>query len=73
MSAVPRPRSGFQMSVYAAEDMLFVYGGYSREKDSTSTSKNEGRIHEDLWQLNLKQLLVNAGRILNPKFCKLMF
>jgi hypothetical protein len=51
------------MSVHTADDMLFIYGGYSKEKDSTL--KKEGRIHEDMWQLSLKALLTTAGEKIN--------
>lgn len=59
LDSVPRPRSGFQMCVHATEDVLFIYGGYSKLKDAVA--KREGRIHDDLWQLNLKSLLTQVG------------
>ena len=52
---VPKPRSGFQMCLHSADDTIFIYGGYSKEK--VATSKKEGRIHEDMWLLNLKPAL----------------
>lgn len=43
---VPKPRSGHQMVLYTAEDSIFVYGGYSKEKQPGC--KAEGKVHDDL-------------------------
>ena len=35
-SPLPRPRSGCQMLLHTAEDVLYIYGGFSKEKVSNS-------------------------------------
>lgn len=52
---VPKPRSGVQMALHASEDVVYIYGGYSKEK--SEGSRQEGKIHEDMWLLNLKPCL----------------
>ena len=60
---VPRPRSGAQMIIHGPDDSLYIYGGYSKEKMAglanagTSSQKNEGKVHEDMWFINLKQVI----------------
>lgn len=54
MVQVPAPRSGCQMSVSVAGDCVFVYGGYSKVKQPDK--KSEGKVHEDMWVLQLKNL-----------------
>ena len=44
---IPRQRSGVQMCVSVTDDILYVHGGYSKEK--VSGQKKEGRIHEDMY------------------------
>lgn len=39
------------MFLHAGEDILYIFGGYSKQKEG---SKQEGRIHEDMWMLHLK-------------------
>lgn len=56
---VPRARSGVQMFVHSAEEVLYIYGGFSKEKLPGVTK--EGRVHEDMWMMNLKTLLTTAG------------
>jgi len=51
---VPSPRSGCQMSVSVAGDCVFVMGGYSKVKQPDK--KSEGKVHEDMWMLSLKNL-----------------
>ena len=51
---VPSPRSGCQMSVSVAGDCVFVCGGYSKLKQPDK--KSEGKVHEDMWVLQLKNL-----------------
>jgi hypothetical protein len=46
------------MFVHAAEDNLYVLGGYSKEKNAAS--KMEGKIHNDLWMISLKPALQNS-------------
>jgi N-acetylneuraminic acid mutarotase len=65
-SLVPHPRSGVQLCVHAAEDTLYLFSGYSKEKEdkkmkaqqATSgkerSSQPEGRIHDDMWSISLK-------------------
>lgn len=51
------------MCIHGPDDSLFIYGGYSKEKMAglasagASSQKNEGRVHEDMWFVNLKQLI----------------
>ena len=52
--SVPKPRSGCQLAIHANEDVLYLYGGYSKERNPTQ--KNEGIIHDDMWFINLKSL-----------------
>jgi len=52
--SIPKPRSGCQLAIHANEDVLYLYGGYSKEKNPTQ--KNEGVIHDDMWFINLKSL-----------------
>ena len=42
------------------EDILYIYGGYSKEKESGQ--KKEGRIHEDMWAINLRAMLTTIGK-----------
>lgn len=56
---VPRARSGVQMFVHSVEEVLYIYGGFSKEKLPGVTK--EGRVHEDMWVLNLKSLLATTG------------
>eukprot|EP00903_Cladosiphon_okamuranus_P016175 g14926.t1 len=49
---IPSPRSGHQMAVYAAGEQIFLYGGYSKEKEPGQ--KKEGKTHNDMWVLNMK-------------------
>ena len=65
---LPKPRSGFQMTLHTTEDILYIFGGFSKEKESLSVNSNnnngqkkEGRIHEDMWSMNLRVLLATAG------------
>ena len=44
---MPRQRSGVQMCVSVTDDILYVHGGYSKEK--VSGQKKEGRVHEDMY------------------------
>ena len=63
MYQVPRPRSGAQMIIHGPDDSLYIYGGYSKEKMAglanagASSQKNEGKVHEDMWFINLKQVI----------------
>ena len=55
------------MTVHAAEDVVYIHGGYSREKKVLSQSgksgggKTEGIVHQDTWMLNLKPALAPAA------------
>eukprot|EP01038_Epipyxis_sp_PR26KG_P009482 gene9482-12773_t len=65
-NSVPKPRSGFQMFLHQQEDCLYIYGGFSKDKvsvlsDGNATSKNELKIHEDMWMLNLKPILGSSS------------
>ena len=48
-----------QMFLHNSEDILYIYGGFSKEK-VTSSSKKEGKVHEDMWMMNLKPMLSSA-------------
>ncbi|KAH8582589.1 kelch repeats [Cryptosporidium sp. chipmunk genotype I] len=51
----PSPRSGVQMILCPNSDRIFIYGGYSKIKD---TSKNSvGKTHSDSWFLDMKPFL----------------
>ncbi|CEM28812.1 unnamed protein product [Vitrella brassicaformis CCMP3155] len=52
---VPAPRSGTLMCLYPGGDCLYIYGGYSKNRDA-------GKIHQDCWMLNLKPLAGGGGR-----------
>lgn len=56
---VPKARSGMQMCVHAADDTVYIFGGYSKEK--VPGQKKEGKIHEDMWMLNLRPVVGTAG------------
>jgi len=58
-SQIPKQRSGVQMSINQIDDIIYIYGGYSKEK--VAGQKKEGKVHEDMWCLNLKPLLGTAG------------
>jgi hypothetical protein len=51
------------MMLHAAEDTVYIHGGYSREKKAVNSSgkhtggKTEGVVHQDTWMINLKPLL----------------
>jgi hypothetical protein len=51
------------MFLHNQEDCLYIYSGYSKEKvlsnNSSSSSKKEGKIHDDMWCINLKNVLNN--------------
>ena len=58
LAQVPRVRSGTQMVVNTADDTLFLYGGFSKEKLATvQEGKKEGHTHDDLWILDMKPAL----------------
>ncbi|KZV24855.1 kelch domain-containing protein 4-like [Dorcoceras hygrometricum] len=47
----PSPRSGFQFIVY--QDMIYLYGGYSKEVSSLDKKVSEkGIVHSDMWCLD---------------------
>ena len=59
---MPRPRSGVQMFLHASEDSIYVWGGFSKEKFATTTSsKREGRVHDDMWILRLKPMMLSIS------------
>ena len=41
------------------EDAIFIFGGYSKEKDVSK--KSEGKIHTDMWMLNLRGILPSGS------------
>jgi hypothetical protein len=45
--------------MHAAEDAVYIYGGYSKEK--VTGSYKEGKVHEDVWVLMLKPALGSTG------------
>jgi hypothetical protein len=60
LARLPPARSACTMAVCTAPtDALFVYGGYSKLKNSNATggNKSEGITHVDCWMLPLKPLL----------------
>ena len=56
---VPRVRSGHQMVLHAADDCLYLYGGFSKEKMAIQqdNTRKEAHVHDDLWTLSLKPVL----------------
>lgn len=72
----PRARSGFLMTVHPSDDAVFVFGGYSKEKNKGSGSsgsaakKSEGKVHTDMWMLSLKGA-VNSGKSSNSSASKI--
>lgn len=44
--------------MHNSEDTLYIFGGYSKQKEG---SKQEGKIHEDMWMLPLKPSMT-AGK-----------
>jgi N-acetylneuraminic acid mutarotase len=59
LAPTPRPRSGMQMVLHASEDVVFMCGGFSKEK--LAGLVNEGYIHNDMWTLSLKPVVAGAG------------
>lgn len=57
LAQAPKARSGCQMALHAASDSVYVYGGYSKMK--IAGQKAEGKVHDDMWVLNLKPVLSN--------------
>jgi hypothetical protein len=55
------------MSLHSAEDIIYIYGGYSKEK--SDGARQEGKIHEDMWMLNLKPCLP-SGKSTNLELTK---
>lgn len=51
-TTIPAPRSGHQMAVHGGGDQIFLYGGWSKEKEPGQ--KKEGKTHNDMWVLNMK-------------------
>lgn len=45
--------------MFLIEDSFFIFGGYSKEKDASK--KSEGKIHTDMWMLNLRGILPSSG------------
>ena len=44
---------------------MYIYGGYSKEK--SPGQKSEGRTHEDMWMLSLRQVVAAAGGALDSR------
>ena len=63
LSHVPRVRSGHQLVLHAAEDCLYLYGGFSKEKQAVQdASRKEACVHDDVWRLSLRPVLgLDAG------------
>ena len=58
LAQIPRVRSGMQMVVHPADDTIFVYGGFSKEKLAiVEMEKREGHTHDDLWMIDMKPAL----------------
>lgn len=55
-SSIPKPRSGFVMGLHAAEDILYIYGGFSKEKETVvSTLQNANQTHSNNKNKNKSQ------------------
>ncbi|XP_054821111.1 uncharacterized protein LOC129320008 isoform X1 [Prosopis cineraria] len=48
----PSGRSGFQLFAY--QDEIFLYGGYSKEVSSDKSISEKGIVHSDMWSLDPK-------------------
>ncbi|CAM9721129.1 unnamed protein product [Chrysoparadoxa australica] len=59
-SPQPSPRSGHLMAVHEAKSQVFVYGGFSKVKESGA--KSEAKVHNDMWVLDLKPLAGGKGK-----------
>ncbi|KAL7067449.1 kelch motif family protein [Cryptosporidium serpentis] len=55
----PLPRSGVQMITAPNGDYIFIYGGYSKVKDTKRNSV--GKIHLDCWILDMKPFMNKKG------------
>ena len=74
LSTRPPPRSAFAFGLDSTSDIAFVYGGFSKLKSTAPGTKAEGKIHSDLWSLNLKpipQLMEQNGHGKLPSWDKL--
>lgn len=58
-SAQPKPRSGHMMFLHSTDDVMYVYGGFAKEK--TPGAKKEHIEHEDMWSMSLKPLVQAKG------------
>ncbi|XP_078172204.1 galactose oxidase/kelch repeat superfamily protein [Carex rostrata] len=46
----PSPRSGFQLFVF--QDLIYMYGGYSKEVNADKKGSEKGIVHSDMWSLD---------------------
>ena len=51
---IPSPRSGCQLIVYPANDIIFLYGGYAKVK--VVGQKTQGKTYSDMWSLNMSPI-----------------
>lgn len=48
----PSPRGGSRLVVF--ENHLYLYGGYSLSTDKIDADMEHGKVHDDLWALDLE-------------------
>lgn len=61
LAVQPAPRSGHQIAVLENSGQLFLYGGYSKVKNVGA--KSEGKVHTDMFVLNLMPLVTGASPV----------
>ena len=54
----PSPRGGCQLNIF--EDVLYLYGGYSKRQDEDDSDMEHGIVHDDMWALDLKSYKVTG-------------
>lgn len=52
----PSPRGGSRIIVF--ENRLYLYGGYSRTMNDADGDMEHGKVHDDLWSLDLDSFKV---------------
>lgn len=55
------------------EDVLYMYGGYSKYKDDEDAEVEHGVVHDDMWALDLKTHKVGVNTLSNTtaKYCEI--
>mmetsp|Transcript_16016 Transcript_16016/g.34847 ORF Transcript_16016/g.34847 Transcript_16016/m.34847 type:complete len:872 (-) Transcript_16016:57-2672(-) len=61
LATTPPARSAFSFCLSPSGDTAFIYGGYSKLKNSAPGTKSEQKVHSDCWALHLKGIA--SGRL----------